>query len=282
MTACVRRGVVPRVWRWGLPMAAAALALSAAGVSRAESQSQGAAKAAPVAKASPPTAQKPAPNGLNTAITVHGHWVIEVKNPDGSLVRHVEFENSLDPGFTLPINGGGIGGSLSLPGGATYLTALMSGYALPPAGSWAIILIGPNGLQNLQTTSNAPCVNAFGGECWILQNNSQSSLLAAACTDGLNNGPLPGFSCNLSAAPVVTNSIPGAQLSGSVVATASGQVSTVATLITNVCGALTTCPALFNNSGGIDSLTSSSNFPGSPVMVTSGQTIQATVAISFH
>lgn len=28
-------------------------------------------------------------------IKVHGHWIIEVRNPDGSLVTHREFENSL-------------------------------------------------------------------------------------------------------------------------------------------------------------------------------------------
>ena len=28
-------------------------------------------------------------------ITVHGHWVIDVRNPDGTLSSHTEFENSL-------------------------------------------------------------------------------------------------------------------------------------------------------------------------------------------
>ena len=30
-------------------------------------------------------------------ITVHGHWVIDVRNPDGTLSSHVEFENDLVP-----------------------------------------------------------------------------------------------------------------------------------------------------------------------------------------
>jgi hypothetical protein len=107
MTACVRRGVVLRIFRWGLPiLAVGTLALGATGATRA--QSQGAAQSTPAAKPDATAAQKPAPapsraNGLNTAITVHGHWMIEVKNPDGTLVRHVEFENALDPGFQLPI-----------------------------------------------------------------------------------------------------------------------------------------------------------------------------------
>jgi hypothetical protein len=31
-------------------------------------------------------------------IKVHGHWTIEVRDPDGKLVLHREFENSLEPG----------------------------------------------------------------------------------------------------------------------------------------------------------------------------------------
>jgi len=32
--------------------------------------------------------------GKNEGIKVHGHWVIDVKNPDGSLAGHRDFENS--------------------------------------------------------------------------------------------------------------------------------------------------------------------------------------------
>lgn len=34
-------------------------------------------------------------NGRHEGIKVHGHWTIEVRNPDGALVTHREFENSL-------------------------------------------------------------------------------------------------------------------------------------------------------------------------------------------
>jgi hypothetical protein len=44
---------------------------------------------------------KPA-GGPREGIKVHGHWTIEVRNPDGKLVTHREFENSLGNGqFTL-------------------------------------------------------------------------------------------------------------------------------------------------------------------------------------
>jgi hypothetical protein len=41
------------------------------------------------------TAQDKSPGGSSEGIKVHGHWTIEVRNPDGSLASHSEFENSL-------------------------------------------------------------------------------------------------------------------------------------------------------------------------------------------
>lgn len=57
-----------------------------------------AAKQKPVAAtAKTQPAAKPS-GGPQEGIKVHGHWVIEVRNPDGSLVTRREFENSLAPG----------------------------------------------------------------------------------------------------------------------------------------------------------------------------------------
>ena len=39
--------------------------------------------------------------GPKEGIKVHGHWTIEVRNPDGKLVTRREFENALVPGPTL-------------------------------------------------------------------------------------------------------------------------------------------------------------------------------------
>jgi hypothetical protein len=39
--------------------------------------------------------EKLANDGSHQGIKVHGHWTIEVRNPDGSLATHREFENSL-------------------------------------------------------------------------------------------------------------------------------------------------------------------------------------------
>lgn len=53
---------------------------------------------APVAAPSHETVSSPAsaPGGApQEGIKVHGHWMIEVKNPDGTLVERREFENAL-------------------------------------------------------------------------------------------------------------------------------------------------------------------------------------------
>jgi hypothetical protein len=53
--------------------------------------------------------------GPREGIKVHGHWTIEVRNPDGKLVKHREFENSLDPNagaaaLANPLDRGAVGG----------------------------------------------------------------------------------------------------------------------------------------------------------------------------
>ena len=48
------------------------------------------------------SAQTPAPGGgPSEGITVHGHWEIEVRNPDGTLALRREFENALTGGAQL-------------------------------------------------------------------------------------------------------------------------------------------------------------------------------------
>jgi hypothetical protein len=45
------------------------------------------------------------PQGPREGITVHGHWVIDIKNPDGSPALHREFENALLPSGIFAMNG---------------------------------------------------------------------------------------------------------------------------------------------------------------------------------
>ena len=219
--------------------------------------------------------QKRSSKGAHEGITVHGHWTIEVRNPDGSLARHVEFENSLDPGFTAPNPTAGQP-PVTVPGGAAYMSAVLSGQwagpIVPPAsGNWVIALVGPAGLSNLTvlTSPNAPCIGSL-----------------AACLIGqpgtfCGTTPSPGINCNLSVTPQgTTPAFTGLQLGGTVAATQNGQISTVATLIGNLScqPSGTACLPTGVNTA---SFTSSTNFPGAPITVIAGQTIAVTVNISF-
>ena len=102
-----------------LGMARACMAQASAAPAQPAAQAAVAVQAHPVAQ----TAQTgaPAARGTQEGIKVHGHWTIEVKNPDGKLVTHREFENSL-----------------VYNGGALLLPALLSGTAV--SGPWQITL----------------------------------------------------------------------------------------------------------------------------------------------
>jgi len=265
--------------------------------------------------------------GISQSIKVHGHWVIEVRNPDGSLVRHVEFENSLDPGFSLPIGGT----TYHFPGGSDYLAALLNGQATSGGlGTWMIFLAGTSaGLSDLENTTNAPCDPSipFGynyhtylsttvGACAIFFDTTTTqqvfgcpaSSVSASGVITYSGTPPAGTSCNLALgsgtlAAVTTFQYPynPVQLSGSVVATLSGQVATVATLLQEPCvnrGNGTLAPGMFEVITGncllqpyatapgisptVVSFTSSTSFPGAPIAVSPGQAINVTVTISFQ
>ena len=86
-------------------------------------------------------AQKKHAGGKNEDIQVHGHWLLEVRNQDGSLARRVEFENSLIAGSTLAL-------AQTLNGGAF-------------AGGWVIYLYQPSGGFPFTITQNAQACAAL-------------------------------------------------------------------------------------------------------------------------
>jgi hypothetical protein len=90
-------------------------------------------------------AQASAPEGQSDTVKVHGHWTIVVKNPDGSVASHHEFENSLFQ-----------------DDGQLVLAAILS--RTSSTGMWAIELDGP--------TAAKPCNNGTSGvQCEILEPN---------------------------------------------------------------------------------------------------------------
>ena len=80
--------------------------------------------------------------GPAQGINVHGHWVIEVRNADGTVQVRREFENAL------------------LPAGKTTLINLFTGAA--PMGLWAITVNGNPGPCSGQCDITEPNFAGFG------------------------------------------------------------------------------------------------------------------------
>jgi hypothetical protein len=171
--------------------------------------------------------------GPHEGIQVHGHWTIEVRNPDGSLVTRREFENSLQQG-ALAL--GGILGRQNSPG------------------FWGI---------NLSTS--ADCAGS----------GSQAILVCTIIEPTPNFAPVTGRSTNL----VTTVSNNGLILSGSITVLLALQITAVQTVL-SLCPATTPSPTCATGAGGTGNAFTFTTL-ATPIAVATGQTVQATVAISF-
>jgi hypothetical protein len=82
----------------------------------AQTQSPGATLKPTATQAEPQAlhGEKPSAKGDREGIKVHGHWTIDVKNPDGKIASHLDFENALDGNE-----------------GADLLTGMLSGEYIP-------------------------------------------------------------------------------------------------------------------------------------------------------
>jgi hypothetical protein len=72
--------------QWPVPRNAAGIPAAGPGASANAALPAAAQKSAPAASGA---------GGPHDGIVVHGHWVIDVKNPDGSVAEHRDFENNL-------------------------------------------------------------------------------------------------------------------------------------------------------------------------------------------
>jgi hypothetical protein len=191
------------------------------------------------------TASGEASRGPLEGVKVHGHWVIDVKNPDGTLAQHREFENSLS--------------------NPNIMVELLYGIAVPS--DFAILLYG----------STPPCtISPSTYPCVIVHN--LSSLPANAicgtyyCVTGLTVTPNIGGS-------------PSLVLAGNLTATQAGNINSVNTYIGTCGSSNTipttvspsTC-ATGANGYGYSGLTGTSI---TSVPIINGQIIQVTVTITF-
>jgi hypothetical protein len=119
-----RYEVVSRIAGRGLLFAGLlAIVLVCTGSGHAQSTSVAPGDSKTAAAAAQPGAPVSHPPGraMRSGVKVHGYWKIDVKNPDGRLASHTEFENSLTTGDPNGLSGDDAL-SLLLSGGPSSLT----------------------------------------------------------------------------------------------------------------------------------------------------------------
>jgi hypothetical protein len=203
----------------------------------------------------------PKGDGKRESIKVHGHWTIEVRNPDGAMVRHVEFENSL----TL--------------GGATSLATLLLGTEVQ--GGFAVFL------SNNIAGTTGPCSPGAGGATACILFASLINPTPAAFTDETNGCPGGADCFPLTIASNAT--LTGISLTGTAIAGSNGQITDVS--VANLtCGPYPTTATSPINTASPSSCAAGtvSNIYGlthatlsGPVQVLTGQSISVNVVISF-
>lgn len=247
--------------RWILvSVALAALVFIPAVSSCAQSRQNTPPKSAPASQ----TADK----GLNTGIKVHGNWTIEVQDPDGKLVTHREFENSLQGDPNSPFNGNGGG-----------LLAGMLGRVLVP-GTWVVVLsYSPSGIGgDIVITESSATGSAY---CSFLSLSLQG-LNPLSCSNSLSLTPP-----TVAAGGMITGATLTLTGSGIVPQGYNTQINAVQTglLACTASESPSACTSDANNAA-IDLLTGRSldgaSGDPSPVPVTQGQTVSVTVVLSFQ
>jgi hypothetical protein len=197
----------------------------------------------PVSQEEPKATKKD--DASHQGITVHGHWIIDVRNPDGTLAEHRDFENSLV--------------------GANTMVGLLYGNYV--TSDFMVYLTG----------TTPPCNVTAGNYCDIVHNLSVAPALYRCggvdyCVTGLTITPTFGDS-------------PALVFAGNMTATQAGSISTVGTmqgLCGNSNGTLTTVSPSSCNAGnspyGYGALTQTGI---TAIAIISGQIIQVTVTITF-
>lgn len=295
-----RHEVVARITRRSLALAALlALPFFGGDVTRAQSTATPAPTVAakpssapsvptPVAVQAPvPEPTPPSSKGSHEGITVHGHWMIEVRNPDGSVDKHLEFENSICPTQTDSTSG------VTFPGGALALSLFATGQATP--GAWMIVLGNKSAVN--KTAGVPPGCVAMGASAVLGVNSGftliQNTLLAGQSPEALIE--ICALQCftNLvvatpaASSPTITLSgeIPTMGQSFGTLGTAQnqgGEIDTVSAgnvLCMNTLGTTfpAECPNVFPQNSAI--LTGTQLTP--PVTWTPGQAVSVKVVISF-
>ena len=183
-------------------------------------------------------------------ITVHGNWVIEVLEQDGTPVSRHEFENALDTN------------------GSEILAKLLAGERR--LGQWGVYLGGTGVGGSGQPVPDAPCHDSTGAVagCYIIENPATFSAALYA----------PNYAQNLQTNRVGSTLV----LTGSKTADRGGTVDIVSTLVgwcTNFTSSPATCDQPVRAGTGIDNFTTKPL--SSSISVLNDQQLNVTVTLSF-
>jgi hypothetical protein len=227
--------------------------------------------------------EKNSAKGAKEGISVHGHWTIEVRNPDGSVDKHVEFENGICPTQT-GLNDNIIPNTV-YPGAALFFSQLATGQST--LGAWMIFL---GNHTSLNTTPNVPpgCMQA-GGNPLGFPGSGYSLIQNVGIFSSFDPSSPPSPVClqvcaTMGAPTTPTSASPSISFGGTVpgsytLANGGGEIDMVSTVNLSCPGCTT---ATLPVSSAI--LTGTQLIPGSstpPVTYIAGQSISVAVIISF-
>ncbi len=207
----------------------------------------------PVSATGPGTAAegKKGPKGRGERVKVLGYWKIEVHDPDGKLVSHTEFENSLTTGGPNGVSGdfalaellGGSHDQLFLAFGTstTPIDVIATGYAAGSLPGFLNTYHTPNPqFDNVKAVISLPFLT-IGLNTYLGANNSVTSLGPGPCNGAVyvSGTPPPPVGCvvptsqALNTSPGDTTGATGNQivLSSSFQAQASSTISQVSTYV---------------------------------------------------
>jgi len=254
-----------------LTYSGASFAQSNTGATAADAKAAAPAQTATMAGETP--AAKPGGRGSHDGIKVHGHWTIEVRNPDGTLVSHTEFENAL---CTTPSSNA----QTASPYGDSVIANLLSGNYV--TGGWNIQFGNPTipSPVNQQLACGAQTLPSV--QFAIAQSNAGSSPCLGFAGPGL-----PAVLCSATLSqPTVTSSYPVTlTLSGSLTIPmgTSTTINAVGTFVSTCLSSYTAAQCLTAPAFG-GQITGTYLAPpqvATPVTVTGPQTVAVTVQLSF-
>jgi hypothetical protein len=189
------------------------------------------------------------PSGPHEGIKVHGHWAIDVRNADGTLVSHTEFENAL-----------------ALPG-TTLLTEFLGRTSI--AGNWLIFLTDGGNL----------------GACGSGVNNPPMKCVITESNDPGNANLIQTNTLIVSTTPSTTSKSAQLILTGNTTAMFNSSVAVVETGLAHCKRTPTTIPTICTIYGSNPTFLGYETFSHAslttPVSVNAGQIIQIMITFTF-